>query len=65
MSDWFRRDTKNIKTYSKRDTKEGMWHSCPKCRAVIYQNCTQKIIFLFVMNVISILEYLVMIISIY
>ena len=37
MSDWFRRNTKNIKTYSKRDTKEGMLPSCPKCRAVIYQ----------------------------
>ena len=37
MSDWFRRNTKNIQTYSKKDTKEGLWHSCPKCRAVIYQ----------------------------
>ena len=37
MPDWFRRNTKNIQTYSKRDTKEGMWHSCPSCRAVIYQ----------------------------
>jgi len=37
MSDWFRRNTKNIQTHSKKDTKEGMWYSCPKCRAVIYQ----------------------------
>ena len=37
MSDWFRRNTKNIQTHSKKDTKEGMWHSCPNCRAVIYQ----------------------------
>ena len=37
MSDWFRRNTKNIQTYNKKDTKEGMWYSCPKCRAVIYQ----------------------------
>jgi len=41
MSDWFRRDSKNIKTFSKRDTKEGMWYSCPECRVVIYKSVLQ------------------------
>tara|TARA_Y100001970_G_scaffold41100_2_gene50690 strand:- start:930 stop:1775 length:846 start_codon:yes stop_codon:yes gene_type:complete len=42
MSDWFRRDSKNIKTFNKRDTKEGMWYSCPKCRVVIYKTVLQN-----------------------
>ena len=42
MSDWFRRDSKNIKTFNKRDTKEGMWYSCPKCRIVIYKSVLQN-----------------------
>ena len=42
MSDWFRRDSKNIKTFNKRDTKEGMWYSCPECRVVIYKNVLQN-----------------------
>ena len=42
MSDWFRRNTKNIQTHSKRDTKEGMWQSCPECRAVIYQTVLRE-----------------------
>jgi len=41
MSDWFRRDSKNIKTFNKRDTKEGMWYSCPECRVVIYKSVLQ------------------------
>ena len=41
MSDWFRRDSKNIKTFNKRDTKEGMWYSCPACRVVIYKSVLQ------------------------
>jgi len=41
MSDWFRRDSKNIKTFNKRDTKEGMWYSCPQCRVVIYKSVLQ------------------------
>ena len=44
MADWFRRESKNITTISKRDTKEGSWIKCPKCNSVIYkkilvQNC--------------------------
>ena len=42
MSDWFRRDSKNIKTFNKRDTKEGMWYSCPQCRSVIYKSVLQQ-----------------------
>jgi len=42
MADWFRRDSKNIKTNSKRDTEEGLWHSCPKCRAVIYRKVLKE-----------------------
>ncbi len=41
MPDWFRRDSKNIKTFNKRDTKEGMWYSCPECRVVIYKSVLQ------------------------
>ena len=37
MSDWFRRETKNITTISKRDTKEGSWIKCPNCNSVIYK----------------------------
>ena len=42
MADWFRRDSKNINTVSKKDTKEGLWYSCPKCRAVIYRKVLKE-----------------------
>ena len=42
MADWFRRESKNIKTLNKRDTKEGMWHSCPECGAIIYRNVLKE-----------------------
>ena len=42
MADWFRRDSKNINTISKKDTKEGLWYSCPKCRAVIYRKVLKE-----------------------
>ena len=38
MADWFRRESKNITTEYKRDTLEGSWIKCPKCREVIYKN---------------------------
>jgi len=38
MVDWFRRDSKNITTEYKRDTLEGTWIKCPKCKEVIYKN---------------------------
>ena len=42
MSDWFRRSTKNIKTFNKRDTEEGTWIKCPNCTIVIYKNVLKK-----------------------
>ena len=38
MTEWFRRKTQNIKTNTKRDTKEGMWIKCPDCGEVVYSN---------------------------
>ena len=38
MTEWFRRKTQNIKTSTKRDTKEGMWIKCPDCGEVVYSN---------------------------
>ena len=38
MTEWFRRKSQNIKTSSKRDTKEGMWIKCPSCGEVVYSN---------------------------
>jgi len=38
MSDWFRRSSKNITTFNKRDTEEGAWIKCPSCRIVIYKD---------------------------
>ena len=42
MSDWFRRSTKNIKTFNKRDTEEGAWIKCPSCTIVIYKNVLKE-----------------------
>ena len=38
MTEWFRRKSQNIKTSTKRDTKEGMWVKCPDCGEVVYSN---------------------------
>ena len=38
MTEWFRRKSQNIKTSTKRDTKEGMWIKCPNCGEVVYSN---------------------------
>ncbi len=38
MTEWFRRKSQNIKTSSKRDTKEGMWIKCPSCGEVVYSS---------------------------
>tara|TARA_B100000676_G_scaffold186475_1_gene183294 strand:- start:11972 stop:12814 length:843 start_codon:yes stop_codon:yes gene_type:complete len=38
MTEWFRRKSQNIKTNSKKDTKEGMWIKCPSCGEVVYSN---------------------------
>ncbi len=37
MTEWFRRSSDKIKTFSKRDTAEGMWVKCPRCDQVIYK----------------------------
>ena len=42
MSDWFRRESKNIKTVNKRDTQEGSWIKCPDCNSMIYKSVLQQ-----------------------
>ena len=42
MSDWFRRESKNIKTVNKRDTQEGSWIKCPDCSSMIYKSVLQQ-----------------------
>ena len=37
MTEWFRRKSKNIKTFDKRDTKAGEWQKCPECSEFIYK----------------------------
>ena len=37
MTEWFRRKSKNIKTFDKRDTKAGEWQKCPECNEFIYK----------------------------
>ena len=37
MTEWFRRKSKNIKTFYKRDTTEGSWIKCPECSEVLYK----------------------------
>ena len=37
MAEWFRRTSKNIKTFYKRDTQEGSWLKCPECNEMIYR----------------------------
>ena len=38
MAEWFRRKSKNIKTFDKRDTKAGDWQKCPECNDFIYKS---------------------------
>ena len=42
MSDWFRRESKNIKTVNKRDTQEGSWIKCPDCSSMIYKSVLRQ-----------------------
>ena len=37
MTEWFRRKSKNIKTFYKKDTTEGSWIKCPNCNEVVYK----------------------------
>ena len=38
MAEWFRRQSKKIKTFDKRDTTEGSWLKCPQCQEVLYRD---------------------------
>ena len=42
MAEWFRRKSKNIKTFDKRDTKVGEWQKCPECNEFIYKSELKK-----------------------
>ena len=42
MTEWFRRKTKNIKTFYKRDTTEGSWVKCPNCDEVLYKKVLEN-----------------------
>tara|TARA_Y100000814_G_scaffold275106_1_gene234295 strand:- start:859 stop:1719 length:861 start_codon:yes stop_codon:yes gene_type:complete len=42
MVDWFRRESKNIKTVDKRDTREGSWIKCPKCKNMIFKTVLKE-----------------------
>jgi len=42
MTEWFRRDKKNIKTFYKRDTTEGSWIKCPSCDEVLYKKVLEN-----------------------
>ena len=42
MTEWFRRKSKNIKTFYKRDTEEGSWLKCPDCDEVLYKKVLEK-----------------------
>ena len=42
MTEWFRRNSKNIKTFYKRDTEEGSWLKCPHCDEVLYKKVLEK-----------------------
>ena len=35
MTEWFRRKSNNINTFSKKDIKEGLWVKCSNCRDII------------------------------
>jgi acetyl-CoA carboxylase carboxyl transferase subunit beta len=42
MAEWFRRTSKNIKTFYKRDTQEGSWLKCPSCGEMSYRKVLEK-----------------------
>ena len=42
MSDWFRRESKNIKTTNKRDTRQGSWIKCPECKNMIFKSVLEN-----------------------
>ena len=42
MTEWFRRKSKNIKTFDKRDTTEGNWIKCPSCDEVLYKKVLEN-----------------------
>ena len=42
MTEWFRRKSKNIKTFYKRDTEEGSWLKCPDCDEVLYKKVLEQ-----------------------
>jgi len=42
MPEWFRRTSKNIKTFYKRDTQEGSWMKCPDCGEMSYRKVLEK-----------------------
>ena len=42
MTEWFRRDKKNIKTFYKRDTTKGSWIKCPSCNEVLYKKVLEN-----------------------
>ena len=42
MTEWFRRKSKNIKTFYKRDTTEGSWLKCPNCDEVLYKKVLES-----------------------
>ena len=42
MSEWFRRTSKNIKTFYKRDTEQGSWLKCPSCGEMSYRKVLEK-----------------------
>ena len=48
MTEWFRRKSKNIKTFDKKDTREGEWKKCPECDEFIFkkvlENNNQKMV---------------------
>ncbi len=46
MPEWFRRKSQNIKTKTRKDTKEGMWIKCPSCGEVVYSNLLKNTCYL-------------------
>ena len=42
MTEWFRRKSDKIKTFDKRDTKQGQWQKCPSCSEVLYYKSLEK-----------------------
>tara|TARA_Y100000590_G_scaffold145477_1_gene167312 strand:- start:286 stop:1149 length:864 start_codon:yes stop_codon:yes gene_type:complete len=42
MAEWFRRKSKNIKTFDKKNTREGEWKKCPKCDEFIFKKVLEN-----------------------